>query len=116
MFGAIPKGVTESKIILDRHRIDGRVYFEAALLEHHHGRVIDAGALWKDEYGTVGLVLDVLAHAACDRATIFRLGSVEPDVIGGARERSLHHASEAAVLLANHRVAVVGRQNDDVDR
>ena len=36
-------------------------------------------------------------------------------MLGGARERSLHHAGEAAVGLAYHRVHIVCGEYDDVD-
>lgn len=57
----------------------------------------------------------MVAHTLGDEVTIFRLRSVEPNVFGGAREGALHHAGEAAVLLAYHRIAVVRGENDDVD-
>ncbi len=111
----VPEGVAEARVVLDRHRVDERVDLEAALLEHHHGGVVDAGALGKDENGRVGALPDVLVHATRHQSAVLRLRPIEPDVLGRAAEGALHHAREAAMLLADHRVAVVRGQDDDVD-
>lgn len=57
----------------------------------------------------------MLFHASRDQTTVFCLAAVEPDVSGGSREGTLHHAGEAAVLLSDHRVAAVRGEDDDVD-
>lgn len=115
MLGAVPERVAEPEIVFDGDGTNGGVDLEAALLEHHHAGVVDARALGENENGQVVLVLDVLLHASRDQAAVLRLAPIEPDVSGGAREGALHHAREAAVLLPDHRVAAVRRQDDDVD-
>ena len=115
VLGAVPERVAEAHVVLDGDRIDGRLDLEAALLEHHHRRVVDARALGKDEYGHVGLVVDVVAHPLGHVVAIARVRAIEPDVLGRSTKGALHHAGEAAVRLADHRVAVVRGQDDHVD-
>ena len=57
----------------------------------------------------------MLFHSPRDQTTVLGLATIEPDVSGGAREGTLHHAGEAAMLLSNHRVAAVCGEDDDVD-
>ena len=66
MLVAVPESVTESLVVLDGHRINGRVNFEAALLEHHHRGVVDASALGEYEQWLVGLLGGMLLHASGD--------------------------------------------------
>lgn len=42
MFGAVPEGVAETRVVFDGDWRDGRVDFEAALFEHHHTGVVYA--------------------------------------------------------------------------
>ncbi|RNA36457.1 hypothetical protein BpHYR1_024184 [Brachionus plicatilis] len=102
VLGAVPEGVAEPRVVLDGHRVDLGVDLKAALFEHHHTGVVDAGALGEYEYGHVGLVVHVFGHALGDQVPVLGFGPVEPDVAGGARERALHHAREARVLLSDH--------------
>ena len=63
----VPESIAEPQVILDSDWIDGSVDFEAALLEHHHRRVVNASAFRKDENRLVGLFFDVFAHSPCNK-------------------------------------------------
>ena len=116
MLRRIPEGVAEAIVVFDRHRIDRSLGdFEAALLEHHHRRVVDARALGKDQNRQIVLGLDVLAHLLGDHVPVLGLRAFEPNVIGRLRERPLNHAEESAVFLSNHRKTIIGGENDHID-
>ena len=44
MLGAVPEGVAELGVVLDRDGVDGAAHLERPLLELHHAGVVDAGA------------------------------------------------------------------------
>ncbi len=45
VLGAVPERVTKTHVVFDGYGVDGGLDFEAALLEHHHRRVVDARTL-----------------------------------------------------------------------
>lgn len=51
LFLRVPVRIGKTWIVLDGHRINGCIHFEATLFEHHHGRIVDARSLGKDKYG-----------------------------------------------------------------
>ena len=113
---AVPEGVAKDRVVLDGDRIDHVGGLERALLEHHDRRVVDAGALRKDEHGQFVLVGDVLAQLSRDAESVGRLTALEEHVMCGLVEDLLEEAEEALVHLADQCVRVVAVQHEYVDR
>lgn len=92
---------TPSRRYLDCHWIDSGLYFEGALLEHHHSRIINASTLGKNQYGKIVEVIDMFTKTPGDQLAVLDLESFEPNVIGGPVECGLEDAEKSALSLAN---------------
>lgn len=111
---AVPKGLAKAPIVADGHRIDDVADREAALLELHHGRVVDAGALREEQDGRTVRGAAVLAQDHAQGLAIAQLPPVEPHLGGDPGEGALEHAHDAVVDLAGHRVVGIGHEHQDV--
>lgn len=58
--GAVPEGISKLWIILNGDGINGAADLERALLELHHGGVVDAGALGKNQDWQLVRILNVV--------------------------------------------------------
>lgn len=89
---------------LDSHRVYDSANLKTALFELHHGSVVNASALGKDEDRQSPRRRNVLFHTVRHGATIKDLTSVEPDGRHRAREDVLHESKKTTLPLTNLRV------------
>lgn len=86
---------------LNGHRVDDAANFEAALLELHDRRVVDASSLREDKDRWVVRIRHVLLQSLGHQMAILGLAALKPNVGRCAGQSSLQHPQEAAMALAN---------------
>lgn len=70
---AVPEGVSKSGIIFDGDGIDNAAHFKATLLELHHGSVVNARTLRKNQNRRILRIADVFFQSETRKSTYLSL-------------------------------------------